>query len=89
MAEVVDVLASRATSRDTSQAFERLAARLRAYAVSGATVRLRPGAPAPLAGIYELRNVFGTRAGDTGQARKGQLLPRAPREFTWHLVRQT
>jgi hypothetical protein len=92
MAAEFEMMSVAAVTQEGRQALEGIAARLRAFAVvrsadlqtSGQGVR--PGAPASAAGLYELRNVFGTWVGDIVQVRHGELLPRAPREFTWHLV---
>ena len=46
-----------------------------------------PGMPAPLAGIYEQRNVLGSATGVQVSMAEGETLPAAPRGFTWSLVR--
>jgi hypothetical protein len=88
MADEFDAMAGRAATLDARHALERLAARCRVYAAQRAARRrnapVKPGAPAPTAGTYELRNVHGTRAGGTIQVRGGEILPRAAQEFTWH-----
>jgi hypothetical protein len=93
MAGEFDTMAARASTQSAKQALEKLAARFRIFAAGRAAHRrnepVKPGAPAPTEGIYELRNVFGTQAGDTIQARTGELLPRAAREFTWHFTQGT
>jgi len=92
MAAEFDAMAASAVTQGGKQALEGLAARLRTFAVVRATAPqttgqvVRPGEPAPLAGLYELRNVFGTWVGDIAQVRQNELLPRAPHEFTWHLT---
>ena len=92
MADEFDAMAARASTQDAKHALERLAARFRIYAAERARRQrngpLAPGAPAPATGTYELRNVFGTQAGNSVQVRKGELLPRAAREFTWHREEQ-
>ncbi len=45
-----------------------------------------PGVPAPLAGIYEQRNVLGTPTGARVAVAQGEMLPAAPRGFTWSIV---
>ena len=92
MATEFEIMAASAVTRGGKQALERLAARLRTFAAMRATAPqtkgqvVRPGEPAPVAGQYELRNVFGTWVGDIARVREGALLPRAPQEFTWHLT---
>jgi hypothetical protein len=92
MATEFDLMAASAATLGGKQALEGLAARLRTFAVMRATAPqtkgqvVRPGEPAPVAGHYELRNVFGTWVGDIARVRQGGLLPRAPQEFTWHLT---
>jgi hypothetical protein len=92
MADEFDAMAARAATPDARQALERVATRFRIFAAArpahGPDRPLTPGAPAPAAGIYELRNVHGTQAGDIVQVARGELLPRAPSAFTWHLTRQ-
>ena len=87
MSDELDAMATRAATRDAEQALRRLATRFRIFAASRAASHpsrtlAAPGKPAPRAGIYELRNVFGTQSTDKVGARKGDLLPRAPHEFT-------
>jgi hypothetical protein len=93
MADEFDAMAVRAATLDAKQALERLAARCRVYAAERAVRRrnapVKPGAPAPTTGTYELRNVHGTRAGGAIQVRRGALLPRAAQEFTWHRRQST
>ena len=48
----------------------------------------RPGEPAFATGLYHEVNVFGTRTGRTVRAERGERLPRAPRGFGWHLIKQ-
>jgi hypothetical protein len=45
-----------------------------------------PGMPAPVAGIYEQRNVLGSATGLRVSMAQGETLPAAPRGFTWALV---
>lgn len=45
-----------------------------------------PATSAPIAGIYEQRNIFGAATGTTVYRARGELLPDAPRGFTWSLV---
>jgi hypothetical protein len=45
-----------------------------------------PGARAPVAGVYEQRNVLGAPTGDRVTRAPGEPLPAAPRGFTWRLV---
>jgi len=90
IADEFDAMAARASTQDARHALERLGARFRIFAAGRAARRrnepVAPGAPAPTAGTYELRNIFGTRAGDSVQVRKGELMPRAARAFSWHQV---
>ena len=92
MADEFSTMADIAVTPSGKQALERLATRFRIFAARSATARqrnaelVRPGAPAPSAGLYELRNVFGTWVGDVARMQQGELLPRAPHEFTWHLT---
>ena len=44
-----------------------------------------PGAQAPAAGVYELRNVLGSLTGTRVTLECGQNLPAAPRGFTWRV----
>ena len=45
-----------------------------------------PGMRAPVAGVYEQRNVMGAFTGERVTLRKGDTLPAAPRGFTWSMV---
>jgi hypothetical protein len=45
-----------------------------------------PGVLAPVAGIYEQRNVLGSPTGLRVSMAQGDALPAAPRGFTWALV---
>ena len=87
MAEEISAMAAAAVT-----SLERLATRFRVFAASRANAHqpsgqaVRPGEPAPSAGLYELRNVFSTWVGQIVQVKQGELLPRAPREFTWILT---
>ncbi len=91
MADEFDVMAAGASTVDAEQALRRLATRFRIFATTHAASQpvggaVAPGKAAPHTGVYELRNVFGTQSGDKISARRGDLLPRAPREFKWHLT---
>jgi hypothetical protein len=44
------------------------------------------GTPAPSAGAYEQRNVMGTPTGVRVTVAQGELLPAAPRGFTWKMI---
>jgi hypothetical protein len=44
---------------------------------------VRPGERAPLSGLYEELNVFGSRTGRTVFVLEEEHLPAAPREFSW------
>ena len=44
------------------------------------------GMRAPTAGIYEQRNVLGTPTGVRVTVVQGDVLPAAPRGFTWRVV---
>jgi hypothetical protein len=48
-----------------------------------------PGIPAPVAGTYEQRNVFGSSTGARIVVARGEDLPRAPRGFTWRVIDPT
>ena len=54
------------------------------YAVWNGGSEHKPGEPAVR---YEALNVFGLHTGLIIQSQAGELLPRAPRGFTWRLVR--
>ena len=41
---------------------------------------------APVAGIYEQRNVLGSATGVQVSMAQGETLPAAPRGFTWNLI---
>ena len=91
MADEFDAMATRASTQDARRALERLGARFRIFAAGRAALQrgetpVRPGEPAPDDGVYELRNIFGRRAGTVVQGRKGQLLPRAASGLRWHLT---
>ncbi len=45
-----------------------------------------PGARAPSAGIYEQLNVLGTPSGVRITVAQGDVLPPAPRGWTWSIV---
>ncbi|HEY2619687.1 MAG TPA: hypothetical protein VGI78_20265 [Acetobacteraceae bacterium] len=45
-----------------------------------------PGMRAPSAGTYEQRNVLGTPTGVRVTVAQGDVLPAAPRGFTWRMV---
>jgi hypothetical protein len=45
-----------------------------------------PGARAPSAGTYEQRNVLGTPTGVRITVAQDEVLPAAPRGFTWRKV---
>jgi hypothetical protein len=49
---------------------------------------LQPGSRAPSTGHYEELNVFGSRTGKVEHVREGELLPSAPRGFSWRLMEQ-
>jgi hypothetical protein len=42
--------------------------------------------PAPIAGLYEQRNVFGGATGHRVNLVQGEMLPAAPRGFSWCLI---
>ena len=46
-----------------------------------------PRAPAPHTGFFEEFNVFGTETGAVAFVNEGELLPGAPRGFTWRPIR--
>jgi hypothetical protein len=50
---------------------------------------LKPGDPAPATGAYREQNVFGTPTGKRIDVIKGNLMPPAPRGFTWRLADQS
>jgi hypothetical protein len=45
-----------------------------------------PGSAAPLGGIYEQCSVLGTPTGVRITVARGQVLPAAPRGFTWRAL---
>ena len=45
-----------------------------------------PGMQAPSAGTYEERNVLGSPTGFRVTVAEGEVLPAAPRGFTWRIV---
>jgi hypothetical protein len=45
-----------------------------------------PGIQAPSAGTYEQQNVLGTPTGVRVTVSQGEVLPAAPRGFTWRMV---
>jgi len=47
---------------------------------------LKPGELAPATGAYKEHNVFGTPTGNRIDVTKGDLMPPAPRGFTWRRV---
>lgn len=50
------------------------------------TAEYPPGARAPIRGVYELCNVLGSPTGVRTIVARGDLLPAAPRGFTWQLL---
>jgi len=44
------------------------------------------GMPAPIAGTYAQRNVLGSATGGQVTVAQGEVLPAAPRGFTWSLL---
>ena len=46
-----------------------------------------PGMQAPADGVYEQRNVLGSLTGVRVTVRQGDVLPAAPRGFTWSIVK--
>jgi hypothetical protein len=46
---------------------------------------IEPGAAAPVAGLYQELNVFGTPTGRRKIAQEGEQLPCAPIMFSWRL----
>jgi hypothetical protein len=92
LAERFDAMAATAVTQDGKHALEQLATRFRVFAARRASDRqpngqvAKPGTAALAGGLYELRNAFGTWVGDVVLVRPGELLPRAPHEFTWHLT---
>ncbi len=48
-----------------------------------------PGLRAPSTGTYEQRNVLGTPTGVRIAVSQGEVLPAAPRGFTWRRVEAT
>ena len=50
---------------------------------------LKPDEPAPATGAYSEQNVFGTPTGQRIDVIKGDLMPQAPRDFTWRLAGQS
>jgi hypothetical protein len=46
-----------------------------------------PGMQAPAAGVYEQRNVLGSFTGVRVTVGQGDVLPAAPRGFTWSIVK--
>jgi hypothetical protein len=47
-----------------------------------------PGERSPTAGRYAEMNVFGTPTGKVVRTEEGEVLPLAPRGFTWRRVLQ-
>jgi hypothetical protein len=47
--------------------------------------RIEPGAAAPVTGVYQELNVFGTPTGRQTIAQEGEQLPHAPIMFSWRL----
>ena len=47
-----------------------------------------PLSPAPHTGIFEELDVFGSPTGVVAFVNKGELLPGAPRSFTWRPLRE-
>ncbi len=45
-----------------------------------------PGTQAPVGGTYEQRNVLGSPTGTRVTLDQGEMLPAAPRGFTWRMV---
>lgn len=52
------------------------------------TSECRPGEPAPISGLYQLLNVFGTVDGEEVFLEQGHSAPGAPNGFTWRVKRQ-
>jgi hypothetical protein len=48
----------------------------------------QPGTRAPMTGHYEEMNIFGSGTGRIEHVREGELLPRAPRGFSWRPVEE-
>jgi hypothetical protein len=48
-----------------------------------------PGTRAPSAGTYEQCNVLGTPTGVRVAVVEGEVLPFAPRGFTWRMIENT
>ena len=48
-----------------------------------------PGECAPMNGHYEELNVLGARTGKVLHVQQGELLPKAPRGFTWRQQRSS
>src|ERR1700759_2656359 len=91
MAAEFDAMAASASTQEAKQALERLAARFRVSvagrgAASPPNGPVKPGMSGPPAGVLDVRSIFGTWTGDIVRVRQGELLPRAPREFSWHLT---
>jgi hypothetical protein len=45
-----------------------------------------PGDPAPVAGVYQQLNVFGTGTQTIVRVGRGEILPDAPIGFAWQLT---
>jgi hypothetical protein len=45
-----------------------------------------PGTRAPTRGVYELSDVLGAPTGERATVARGDLLPGAPRGFTWQVL---
>jgi hypothetical protein len=48
----------------------------------------QPGAHAPVTGLYEELNVFGSPTRKVEHVQEGERLPRAPRDFSWRQVEE-
>ncbi len=59
---------------------------LRVAGEEEARLEFPPGTRAPSCGIYEQRNVLGTPTGVRIIVARGDVLPAAPRGFTWSIV---
>ena len=49
----------------------------------GQKLEYKPNEKAPISGIYELLNIFGSPHGKTAFVCQGERLPLAPRDYTW------
>jgi|ERR1700761_3725122 hypothetical protein len=81
-----DAMAATATTPQMVAALRRLAERFRELVRQrAATINHLPRARAPVAGTYQLLNIFGTPDGQTATVREGEPLPHAPIGFAWRL----